>query len=47
MKKIISLILSIMVMFSLAACKSDNYVPTAWKTLAITATLYDETMKFT
>ena len=44
MKKIISLVLSIMVMFSLVACKSDDYVPTTWKTLAITATLYDETM---
>lgn len=45
MKRIISLVLSIMVVFCLAACKSDDYVPTAWKTLAITATLYDETMQ--
>lgn len=45
MKNIISLVLSIVVVFTLSACKSDDYVPTAWKSLAITATLYDETMQ--
>lgn len=45
MKRIISLLLSIVVVLSLAACKSDDYVSTAWKSLAVTATLYDETMQ--
>ena len=45
MKRAISLFLSMVMVFVLTACKSDDYVPTTWKTLAITATLYDETMK--
>jgi hypothetical protein len=44
MKNIITLVLSLVFVVVLTACKSDEYVPTTWKTLAITATLYDETM---
>lgn len=44
MKNIVYFVMSLFLCFSLSACKSADYETTAWKSLAVTATLYNETM---
>ena len=44
MRNIICFVMSLFLCVSMVSCKSSDYETTAWKTLAVTATLYNETM---
>ena len=44
MKNIVCFVMSLFLCFTMVSCKSTDYETTAWKSLAVTATLYNETM---